>query len=232
MSTLIKIVTVLIVSILSTSCLTDFSFSNGVKGNGNVITEDRQPSADFSVVSAHEGLDVFISQGDEHAISIEADENIADLIITEVKEGELKIHCEKPIGKALSKKVYVQLPDLTGVVSTSGADVESMGSLQVSSLHLEASSGADIRIEVEATDVHAESSSGSDIFIYGTTDRIEAEASSGSDINADKLQARTARAEASSGADILLNSSESLEVETSSGGDVKNAGQARRIAKD
>lgn len=59
-------------------------------GNGEIVEESRDVKEDFDVVSASEGIDVFVTQGSDFNISVEADENIIDLIGTDIKDGRLK----------------------------------------------------------------------------------------------------------------------------------------------
>lgn len=230
MSTLVKVLTTLILSLTLCSCQFDF-ISSGEHGNGNVVTADRVIEGSFDSVEASEGLDIIINQGTEQKITVEADENLHDLILTELLGNTLKVHCKNNIGRATSKKIFVSIPEVRKLESTSGADVWSMGVIKGNSLHLKTSSGADIQAEVEVTDVLLETSSGSDIDVSGKATNVTAHASSGSDIDAGLLEAVNARAEASSGADITVNSSEKIDIKTSSGGDVSYRGNPAIVQK-
>lgn len=230
MSTLVKIITTLILSLTLCSCQFDF-ISTGEKGNGNVVSMERTADQKFTAVEASEGLDVIINQEDTFGISVEADENLHDNILTEVKGNTLKVHCGKSIGRAMSKKIFVSMPEVTKLESNSGADLWSMGVIKGKSIHLKTSSGADIQVEVDATDVVLETSSGSDIEVRGNATNVMAHASSGSDIDAGALNAVNAVAEATSGADITVNSSEKIEIKTNSGGDVSYRGNPAIVQK-
>ena len=94
MTTLAKIAIAFLLALFASSCAFDINFGDGKKGNGVVVDEARKVMEDFTVVSAAEGLDVFVTQGDEYSISVEADENVIDLIATDIKDGKLKIHTE------------------------------------------------------------------------------------------------------------------------------------------
>ncbi|WP_224490722.1 head GIN domain-containing protein [Robertkochia flava] len=186
MSTLVKIIASLILSMTLFSCQFDF-IGPGEKGNGNVVSTNRSVASDFNAVEASEGLDVIINQDNTHSVSVEADENLQDLILTEVKGNTLKVHCRSAIGRATSKKVFVSMPEIKKLEGNSGADLWSMGVLKSDAIHLKTSSGADIQVEVEAQDVFLESSSGSDLEVRGKATNVSAHASSGSDINAGGL---------------------------------------------
>ena len=225
MTTLARITIALILALIMSSCAFDVNFGAGKRGNGEVVKEKREVSEDFTVVSASEGLDVFVSQGSDYEISVEADENIIDLIGTDIRDGKLKVHAIENIGRA-TKKIYVTLPEVTGLYASSGSDLVSQGVIEADKIKLDSSSGADINVELDADEVDANSSSGSDIRINGQANLLYADASSGSDIRAKEFLVKTCNASASSGADISVNVSESLTADASSGADISYTGEA------
>ncbi|MDG3581696.1 MULTISPECIES: head GIN domain-containing protein [Galbibacter] len=231
MSTLIKVIVALVISIFLTSCNFDINFSGGIKGNGEVVTQNREATQTFTSVKATEGLDVFVTQGDQTSIKVEADENVIDLIGTEIRNGRLLIECKKQIGRATSKKVYVTLPTIESLESSSGALLSSAGTIKGDAIKLDASSGSDIKVELQVKNVSSHASSGAEIEVYGVTGHLEAHASSGSDIHADRLKARSVEANASSGADIDVNASEEIAIHKSSGGDVDYKGSPKVVSK-
>ena len=225
MTTLAKIAIAIFFSLFASSCILDANFGTGKKGNGTVVEETRNVKEDFTVVSASEGLDVFVTQGSDYKILVEADENIIDLIGTDVKDGRLKIHAIENIGRA-TKKVYVTLPEVTGLRSSSGADLIVQNVIESERIELDASSGSDLNVELNAQEVSAEASSGADIKVAGQTDYLYADASSGADIRAKGLIAKKCTADASSGSDISVNVTESLVADASSGADISYTGEA------
>lgn len=225
MTTLARLAIAVLLSLFASSCMMDVNFGNGKTGNGEIVEETRAVSEDFTEVLASEGIDVFVTQDSEFKISVEADENIIDLIGTDIRDGKLKIHAIENIGRA-TKNVYVSLPRITALNSSSGADLVVQNVIESESIELDASSGADLRVELRANEVSADASSGADIRISGTADILHADASSGSDIKARELEVKRCNADASSGADISVNVSESLVADASSGADITYSGEA------
>ena len=201
----------------------DMNFGSGKSGNGNVVEETRNISGDFTEISASEGLNVLVTQGEGFNIRVEADENIIDLIGTDISEGRLKVHALKNIGRG-TKNVYVTLPKIESLSSSSGADLVVQNVIKADNLELKATSGSDLRVELQAIEVTAHTSSGADLKISGTADTLNAHASSGSDLEAQDLEVKVCFAEASSGSDIAVRVSESLKAEANSGGDISYAG--------
>lgn len=225
MTTLARIAIAALLALFTSSCAFDISFGEGKRGNGQVVEESRKITDEFTAVYASEGLDVFVTQGDDFSINVEADENIIDLIGTDIRDGRLKVHAIENIGRA-TKNVYVTLPEITALETSSGADLIAQNTISANKIELEASSGSDLEVEVDANEVVADTSSGADIKVSGRTDVLYADASSGSDIKARGLMAKRCTADASSGADISVNVSESLVADASSGADISYTGDA------
>ena len=226
MTTLARLTIAMILAFLASSCMLDVNWGSGVKGNGVVVEESRPISEEFTAVTASEGLDVFVSQGREFDIRVEADENVIELIGTDIRDGKLKVHAIKNIGRA-TKNIYVTLPEVTALHASSGAGLEVRGSLETDKIHLDASSGADLHADLVADEVEVDCSSGADIRISGRANLMYADASSGSDIKAQDLEVKVCHANASSGADIKVLVTESLMADASSGADIHYSGDAR-----
>ncbi|HLT51734.1 MAG TPA: head GIN domain-containing protein [Arenibacter sp.] len=227
MTTLARITIALILAILFSSCGFDIDFGSGKKGNGIVQKENRTVTGDFNAVSASEGLNVYITQGGEFKILVEADENVIDLIATDQKNGSLRIHSIENIANA-TKNIYVTLPKVTALEASSGANLISQNTIRTETIDLNASSGAKLEItELRAEKINADSSSGADIRIGGETKALLSKASSGSGIRANDLIANECRADASSGARISVNVTGSLVAEASSGGNIQYTGTAK-----
>jgi len=233
MRTLVKI-TVLITTYLvllftTTSCFIDGM--TGIKGSRTVVSEDRNISSDFESIKVQQGINLYLTQGNSTEISVEADDNIIDLLMTEVNNNELKIYFEKNVYRAKARNVYLTTNDISRIRTSSGARVKTENTLTASTLDLDASSGSSMKIYVNADEVTSETSSGSSIYVFGKTESFSASASSGSSIDADELESQNAIAKASSGANIDLNVTEKLTAKASSGGDIDFNGNPKDVNK-
>ena len=228
-STTKKLLALLFVSVLMSSC--NVNMFNRVNGNRNVVTADRSTSQKFTKIKVSTGLDLYLSQGTKNKVTLEADENLHDIIITEVNDGVLKIYSEKNIWQAKARKVYVTVKNLEGLTARSGSDVYTEDVLKVETIKVSATSGADIRIALDADTVETSATSGSDIRISGTANNHTSRANSGASIEAYKLISKNDTVNVSSGADINIYASESINAKASSGGDIDFKGNSREINK-
>lgn len=231
MTTITKFIAGLIASLLLVSCQYNGDFGFGVKGNGNVERADRSVSGDFTEIEVSRGLDVYVTQADNVNITVEADENLHDIIMTEIENNTLHIYADENIRSSKAQKVMVSLPNITSISATSGSDVYSTNTINADDLELRTTSGADMELEINADVVECSSTSGSDLRISGTANTLYADATSGSDIKAGDLKVKTCEAKATSGADITVNTSDALIAKASSGGDIKYYGNPEKITK-
>ena len=231
MTTLTKIIVSTLLSLSLFSCNLDMNFNPGIKGNGNVQIEKRTINKAFTAIHASEGLDVYLTQGSNEEIIVEADENLLDIILTEVVDNTLKIHCKENIGRSKSQKVMITFNDISKIVSTSGSDVYSTNTINTEQLELKSTSGSDMKVDVNTSVLNCKSTSGSDLKISGKTDRLNAEATSGSDIKAGDLIAQSSQVKATSGANIRVNTQKELTAKATSGGDIKYYGNPIKVDK-
>lgn len=226
----LQLILLTIATVTLSSCNFNMSFGQ-TDGNGNVTTETRNVSEDFTKVRGSAGLDVYLTKGNTASIKVEADENLHEIISTEISNGKLHVKTtnNNNIGRAKAKKVFVTYVSLDEVASSSGADVIVNGILEAENLTLDSSSGSDLDVEVFAKTLYIDCSSGADIKVSGKASQLTADASSGSEINAKDLLVVNCKAEVSSGADITVHVKESLEVDASSGGDVNYYGNPTAV---
>ncbi|PKQ65435.1 hypothetical protein BZG02_00055 [Labilibaculum filiforme] len=200
----------------------------GEKGNGNIQKQDREVGS-FSAISASMGLNVYVLQGDKESVTVEADENLLEYIVTEVKENELILKVNGTIRRATKMDIYVTLVNINEINVSSGADFESRNTLELENLDISVSSGADAKLELNAKELSCSVSSGANATLRGKADFFTGKASSGSDLQAKELIARSCRAKASSGGDVSVYASEEIEANASSGGDVSYYGNPTKV---
>jgi len=230
MRTLTKITALFILLVSTSSCFVEGL--GGIRGNKHVVSDDRKIDNDFDVIKVQQGINVYLTQGNDTSLKVEADENIIDLLVTEVKNDVLYIRFEKNVYKAKAKNVYLTADGFSKIKTSSGAHVRSENTLKIPDLNLDSSSGSSIKVHVSANDISSSTSSGANMDIYGKTKTFSASASSGSSIDADELEAEDVTARASSGANINVYANGKLKARASSGGDIDYGGNPGTVDKD
>ena len=183
---------------------------------------------DFHAIQVSSGIDLYLRMGETEEVKVVADSDIIDKVITEVKDGTLKIYMKQNNnwnwGTTKARKVYVSVKELERLDASSGSDVNSESTLTGESLEVKASSGSDVNLDIHIKNFSLDTSSGSDAQLSGKTKNFEASASSGSDIKAQDLESVICKVSVSSGSDATVNVSDELYANASSGGDVRYYG--------
>lgn len=218
----------IIIAILCTSACSQGQFRKTVYGNNNVVTKERKTES-FTGISVSTGIDVFLRQGNNETLSVEADENLHEYIITEVKQGVLHVYTDANIRQAERKRVYVTMKEVESVRTSSAGDVIGETPIKGDRLELSASSAGDIKLEVSAKEVKVNISSSGDITLSGEADILDANLSSAGDLNAFNLEVREADVSASSAGDADVNVSERIRARASSAGDINYRGDPQYV---
>lgn len=125
-----------------------------VTGNGQVISQQRDIRG-INFVEAAESLNVKVTQSDREEVVVEADENIIDLIETDLQNGKLKIHVDDQyqINKAKSKNIYVKVKTLDGLNCNSSASLETTNQIIGQDFDINVSSSGKIVADIEGDEV-------------------------------------------------------------------------------
>ena len=203
-------------TILFSSC---WFMGPSVKGNGKVTEETRQVD-EFDQIKVSRGMNVYITQGSLAKVVVVADNNLHEVIETEVEGGVLKVYVNENIRWAKEKKVMVTVEKLSGVEVTSGSNAWSQSQIMSENLELKATSGANMKMDVNARRLKADCSSGANIHLSGLAKEAELETSSGANLKGQELKADNCKMRASSGANVWATVVDRLEAKASSGGNV------------
>jgi citrate lyase gamma subunit len=223
----LRSLTIAIIILGVTSCING-QYWRTVSGHGHVVTKERKTDS-FTGVKVSSGIDVYLKQGNNESISVEADENLHEYILTEVRNGVLNVYSEYNIRDAEKKRVYVTMKEVNSIKTTSAGDVFGESPINSDNLELSASSAGDIKIEVNSKKLDIDISSSGDITLTGETDMLRADLSSAGDLNAYELKAREADISVSSAGDADVNVSERLTARASSAGDINYKGDPKYI---
>lgn len=223
-----KALTIAVLLLVMISCV-DAQFYRSVRGNGNVVKKER-PASYFDGVRVSTGIDVYLSQGDREGIVVEADENLHEYIITEIKDGILRIYFDNiSIRDATRKRVYVTIRSVRSLKTSSAGDIIGETPVKSEDISLESSSAGNIKVELYARDVKVNISSSGDIRLTGEAETLDADLSSAGDLNAYDFRVKDARLNVSSAGDAEIYVTRRLTAHASSAGDILYRGEPEYI---
>ena len=200
------------------------------KGNGNVVKEDRTVSS-FTGLDVEDGIDVILSQGSSHSLTIEADENLLEILKTEVSGGILKIYLDKNVWERETLKAYVTVTELSSLSVSGGGDVTADKVIEVADLKVSVSGGGDVDFDTKGNSVKTNISGGGDIEMKADVKGMFIDISGGGDLeltlNGSELEGNIS---GGGDAEISLGSKlTSFSMDISGGGDLELKGSSDKI---
>lgn len=212
----------LFIMLLTALMITDVSaqINRRMRGSGDITTESRNISG-FTGVKTATAIDIHLTQGNGFNVEVEADDNLMEYIVTEVKNGVLEVYLDR-VNLTYHKKmvVHVTMEDVDYLSASSAGDIIGVTPIKADELKVRTSSAGDVKIEVTANMLDLSTSSSGDITISGKADYLEAKTSSAGDIKGTDLVVREADLSSSSAGDIKITVTERLKARASSAGDI------------
>ena len=205
-----------------------FLFScNFTNGSGKIVTEKRTVE-NFSAISACSAIEVEVNIGPVAAVTVEADDNIIQHVLTSVSGGTLKIKTENLHNLNNAHiKVFVTTPVIEAITASASADVKVVAVIKGNNkLSFKASSSAGIEAEVDAPEVEAEANSSGTVTLKGCTKNYKAAVSSSGDIKTAALLSENTEVDASSSGSAQVYASITLNAKASSSGSIDYRGAA------
>jgi len=194
-------------------------------------TEERKVGS-FDEVRVSQGITVYLSQGSDEHVKVEARGLALNEVITETHGSRLKIYLDDGNHRNIAVKVYVTYKNLRGIAASSAAGVFSEGKIKTDRMDISVSSAADVEVEVEAQDVDVDVSSSGDLQISGKATTLEISASSAGGVDAYDLDAERVYVRASSAGSAKVSASKEINAKASSGASIRYRGNPDKSQTD
>jgi len=222
----LKSKTIAMQKLFSLLVVTSFILTASAQKTVNDANAQKRNVSGFHAIEVSGGIDLYLSQGEEAvAVSASRTED-RDRIITEVKNGVLKIWYDHKTGIRIDwnvnrkLKAYVSVKTLDALEASGGSDVDIDGTLKTPKLNMEISGGSDFKGKLESDEVRITASGGSDVDISGKAARLTIDASGGSDFSGYEFATDICNVEASGGSDVHITVNKELSANASGGSDV------------
>lgn len=194
------------------------------KGEGLTISRDFDLRP-FSSVILDISADVFITQGDAQQVTVEAQENILDLIDTEIESGVWEIDFDRLCVRNHDPiRIFITLPEINRLEINGSGEIISENVLKGENLRLEIDGSGDMDIAVENLFVDARISGSGNIKLEGITEEVGFRVSGSGDILAFNMPCVRADAEISGSGSIEVSVSDFLRARISGSGDIRYRG--------
>src|SRR6187402_357093 len=199
----------------------------------NDANAEKRVVGSFHGIEVSTGIELTLTKGDAEEVAVSASEiEFRDKIVTEVRNGILRIHYETKTG-AINKKneskllrAYVSYKSIDLLHVTTGAEANVEGILEATTFELKAITGGQVKGEINIGTLSVDQNTGSKITLTGKVDKLEAEGDTGSKFMGENLAANTCFVKMSTGAGIHISVEKELNVKADTGGYVKYKGNA------
>lgn len=227
-----KLFTLIAILTLTASANAQWWGSKKIKGNGNEQTITRSVG-NYDKVNVAGSFDVFLVAGDEGEITIQAEENLMEYIVTETEGNALKIKIEKGYNLEPSRRmdivITVPFEDISEVSLAGSGDVSNKDLITAKSFECALAGSGDMVLEIEADKIEASVAGSGDLTLRGKADKLEARIAGSGDIHGEGMKAKNVDASVAGSGDMDLRcDGGTLTARVSGSGDIQYSGKASK----
>ncbi len=198
-------------------------FADGVKGNGNLKTENRSVS-EFSGIKVSGAYTIYLTQSDECSLKVIVDENIQELIKTEVRNNILYVKNKESIRNAKKMELHISFKNLSFIKASGAISLKNENYLKFDELTIEVNGASSAKLELTANKLSIDNSGASSMILKGKVNKLDIEIAGAGKVDALKLRALEARIDISGVGSGKVFVEDKLKVNISGIGSVKYKG--------
>jgi putative autotransporter adhesin-like protein len=202
-----------------------------IRGNGNIRSEDRTVGS-FKNVDVSGAAKVYVSQGDQHSVKVEADDNLLPFIEVAQQDDKIIVREKpgynlKPTGDIL---VYVTSPVYNKIEASGACDIIGQGKItNPEDFELHVSGAGDINMEVDAPQLTAEVSGSGNINLKGQTKDVDLQLTGAGHAHCYDLLAENTKVDITGAGSAEVYASVKLDADVSGAGSVSYKGNAGTV---
>ncbi len=195
--------------------------------------QDR-PIGSFTEIEISSAFKVVLTQGNTEKLTLEADENILDKIITEVRGNKLIIKLENNniIRNTKEMTVYLTFKELSKISLSGAVNLSGTNAMKFNDLDIDGSGSSKIDLDLTTKKLKLDLSGASTIVLKGTGTSLAADFSGASSLKAEDFKVKSCAIDCSGASSIIVNASEKLRVEGSGASKIKYTGNPAIVETD
>ena len=187
-------------------------------GNKKVITEVREVPS-FNKIDAGSTLNVLIKSGEIQSVKVETDENLQELVMTEVRENTLFIS-SRSVKSYTRLNIYVTASRLQGINAHGGSHITSEDTIRSEMFEIIASGASEMQLEVDVQTLRSEISGAATVALSGDAVNHSTEVSGAGKLKAFDLVTQKTDAGISGAGTAYVHAEKELIGEVSGAGDL------------
>lgn len=225
---IIKMMILLMATAVATTAAPGPASQNAIKGNGKIVGQEREIKS-FSRLEISGAFDVTLVQGNTEELFVEADENLQDLIITEVHGSTLKIHLKESVRQAEEMKLNITFRELESIEINGATQIKGEGMLTFGELEVKSSGATQATLNLTADVLKLDLSGASETDLAGKCGKLIAEASGACDIDAEELECDIVKVDISGACSARVNAKDEIDAEASGASRVRYEGNPEKV---
>ena len=179
----------------------------------------------FSAISLGIAGDLYFTQGSPREVIVQADENSLDKVVTEVKDGVLKVKKEKGTRNLKNVTIWVTAPDLEGIYLAGSGSIIAEGPVSSDELELKVSGSGNIKLmDLKAEEVDLAVSGSGLVTAAGNAEELGIALSGSGNVNTLELSVDECSIKISGSGNCKVNVTEELDARISGSGNVAYSG--------
>ncbi|UOQ54591.1 head GIN domain-containing protein [Hymenobacter cellulosivorans] len=209
-----------------TACDCDDVFPDKVTGSGPVVTENRTV-ANFSRLDLNVDAEVFLTQGPSQTVRVEAQQNILDVLQTNVSGEKLSIRYGRVnVRRHEPVKVFIVTPSLSDVAVSGSGNVVGQSAWRTDNLDLSLSGSGGIELAVTGTqNLRTDISGSGKVRLAGDARRADVHISGSGAVEGYPLTVQQAEVSLSGSGSTYLTITQALNASISGSGKVYYRGR-------
>ncbi len=224
-----KIILLFSVCIMSMSCVNAQWNTEKVKGNNDLVNNTRN-TGPYDEIQLVGSMNVQLISGKEGTLTVEAESNLQEYIITEVKNGTLKISTEDGYSLYPKEDIIVTVPveEVNAVSVTGSGDLWTKDVMKSSRMKIQVTGSGDMKMELDVQNLEGGVTGSGDVKLKGRSQNFECTVTGSGDFDAYDLQSENVEARVSGSGDIMVYASKSLKAKVSGSGDIVYKGNPEK----
>ena len=203
-----------------------------IKGNGNVVTVERQVGS-YEAITVGGFYEVTLVKGAEGKITMTAEDNILEYIETEVRGSTLTIKSKDnmQLKPSLGEKVSITIPikEIDAIRLSGSGKVSSSVTLESDNFKVHTSGSRNAELSIIANRITIISSGSSNITLGGSAKSLDITASGSSNLRAFELMSDTADIRSSGSSNIRIAVKDRIDLRSSGSSNIKYRGNPEKV---
>jgi hypothetical protein len=197
--------------------------SSSCEITGQTVKETRSLSA-FNALSLTMSANIYLSQGDQQAVQIEAEKGSLEFIKTEINGNTLAIISKEGHWRSMGDiKIYITVPEIKEIAVSGSGNIVSQTSIHSEDMKINVSGSGNVKIpSLETTAIEVTITGSGNVTLAGKNDqaKLEATITGSGGVKADELSVASAGITISGSGSARVNVLKALETNITGSGSV------------